>query len=72
MGFELAGCDSKRLLIIDPVLGYSTYLGGAELTMAKASQWTVRATPTSQALPFLTVPDQAKLTYNTSFTLVVQ
>jgi hypothetical protein len=27
-GFELAGYDSKRPLIIDPVLGYSTYLGG--------------------------------------------
>jgi hypothetical protein len=28
VGFELAGYDSKRPLIIDPVLGYSTYLGG--------------------------------------------
>jgi hypothetical protein len=29
VGFELAGYDSKRPLIIDPVLGYSTYLGGS-------------------------------------------
>ncbi|MGA7380572.1 MAG: SBBP repeat-containing protein, partial [Terriglobales bacterium] len=30
VGFELAGYDAKRPLIIDPVLGYSTYLGGIE------------------------------------------
>jgi Beta-propeller repeat/Abnormal spindle-like microcephaly-assoc'd, ASPM-SPD-2-Hydin len=29
MGFELAAYDSKRPLIIDPILGYSTYLGGS-------------------------------------------
>jgi hypothetical protein len=29
VSFKLGGYDSKRLLVIDPALGYSTYLGGS-------------------------------------------
>ena len=29
VGFEIGSYDRSRTLIIDPVLGYSTYLGGS-------------------------------------------
>ena len=42
VGFELARYDRSRTLFVDPVLVYSTYLGGVTMTVPMASQWTVR------------------------------
>ncbi|MBZ5615898.1 MAG: SBBP repeat-containing protein [Acidobacteriia bacterium] len=36
VGFELAGYDSKKPLTIDPVLVYSTYLGGSDFDYGSA------------------------------------
>src|SRR5260221_129941 len=36
VGFEVAGYDRRRALVIDPVLAYSTYLGGSGSDFASA------------------------------------
>ena len=47
VGFRVAAYDPSRPLIIDPVLVYSTYLGGSALKIRlRASPWTARAAPT--------------------------
>ena len=48
-GFEVEAHDPRRSLVIDPVLSYSTYLGGNQEDLATASPWTVRAALTSRA-----------------------
>ena len=40
VGFRVAAYDPSRPLIIDPVLVYSTYLGGSARISAPASPWT--------------------------------
>jgi hypothetical protein len=47
-GFRLDEYDTSLPLVIDPVLSYSTYLGGmvaAAMTMAVESRWILPATP---------------------------
>ena len=41
-GFELGAYDISQLLVIDPVLSYSTYLGGSDFERVYESQWTRR------------------------------
>ena len=50
VAFRVAGYDPKRALVIDPVLSYSTYLGGSGDDCGHTvSPWTRPATPTSRA-----------------------
>ena len=50
-GFVVASYDKQRPLVIDPVLVYSTYLGGTSaLTGAKLLPWTALAVPISPAI----------------------
>ena len=43
--FQLGGYDHSQRLVIDPVLVYSSYLGGAVVTKAMASPWMVPGMP---------------------------
>ena len=45
VGFAVGSYDPSQPLVIDPILSYSTYLGGSA-AMAMASPWTRPATPT--------------------------
>jgi hypothetical protein len=38
-GFDVGAYDSRQALIIDPVLGYSTYLGGSGIESAESARW---------------------------------
>ena len=49
VGFRLGVYDRTKALVIDPVLVYSTYLGGGPKTSASVSRSTRWATPTSRA-----------------------
>jgi hypothetical protein len=39
VGFRVASYDAHQPLIIDPVLSYSTYLGGSGMTSATPLPW---------------------------------
>jgi Beta-propeller repeat len=58
VGFELAGYDSKRPLIIDPVLGYSTYLGGSGTDNGYGIAVDSSGNAYVTGVTFSTVPDQ--------------
>ena len=52
VGFALGGYDPSEPLVIDPILSYSTYLGGSGVDdRLVASPWTRPATPTSRGVP---------------------
>ena len=50
VGFQLASYDHAKPVVIDPVLLYSTYLGGNNVDGAPALPWTRRAVPTWRAI----------------------
>ena len=49
VGFAVGAYDAAAPLVIDPVLAYSSYLGGCGADKGAASRWTRPATPTSPA-----------------------
>ena len=51
VSLTLGRYDAAEALIIDPVLGYSTFWAAAASTSAMASRWMPGATPTSRGLP---------------------
>ena len=53
VGFEVGAYDPTKSLVIDPVLSYSTYLGGSGSDQAYAIAVDGPVTPTSRAQPLL-------------------
>ena len=51
VGFRVGSYDARRPLVIDPVLGYSTYLGGSGGDERRASRLTGQAMCTLPAVP---------------------
>ncbi|HEX3321309.1 MAG TPA: hypothetical protein VHR84_11445 [Terriglobales bacterium] len=60
VGFQIANYDRSRALIIDPILSYSTYLGGSGYESNQKSRLTPPATPTSPAAPTPSTSRQIK------------
>lgn len=67
-GFELADYDASRTLVIDPVLSYSTYLGGNNADQASDisvdAQGNVYVTGTASSADFPTTPASFQVVKN--------
>ena len=68
VGFELADYDADKILVIDPTLDYSSYLGGSDLDSGRDigldAAGNIIITGNTQSLDFPTTVGAFDLTYN--------